>query len=51
LIRKYHLTEHVRKKELRKKLADQEGISLNALRIRVHHIRVALEVCLKNCLG
>jgi DNA-directed RNA polymerase specialized sigma24 family protein len=51
LIQEYHLTEHLRKKELRKKLADQEGISLNALRIRVHHIRAALEVCLKNCLG
>lgn len=35
----------------RKEMADELGIGLNALRIRAHRIRAALEECLRQCLG
>lgn len=51
LIRLYHVPEDIRRKEQRKKLAEELGISLNALRIRIHHLKVTLKVCLNKCLG
>ncbi len=36
--------------ERRKALADELGISLNALRIRVYRIRVGLKECIEKCL-
>jgi len=36
--------------EWRKTLADELGISLNALRIRVYRIRVALKECVEKCI-
>lgn len=36
--------------ERRKVLADELGISLNALRIRVYRIRVALKECIEKCI-
>ena len=36
--------------EYRKTLADQHGISVNALRIRVHRIRMVLKDCMTKCL-
>lgn len=37
--------------DYRKKLAQDIGISLNALRIRVHRIRGTLERCVEPCIG
>lgn len=50
LILEYYTGEKRTKIEYRKGLADQYGIALNALRIRVHRIRTLLEECVKNCL-
>jgi len=36
--------------ERRKALADELGISLNALRIRVYRIRTALKECIEKCI-
>lgn len=36
--------------ERRKALADELGISLNALRIRVYRVRVALKECIEKCI-
>jgi len=33
----------------REELADEEGCSMNALRIRVHRVRVELEACVEEC--
>lgn len=33
----------------RKALAEQLGIPLNALRVRMHRIRTSLEMCIENC--
>jgi DNA-directed RNA polymerase specialized sigma24 family protein len=35
----------------RNELAQKLGIGLNALRIRVYRIRIALKVCIEDCLG
>lgn len=35
----------------RQKMADEMGIALNALRIRAHRIRAALEKCVRACLA
>ena len=37
--------------EQRRKLARAEGIEMNALRIRVHHIKTALLACMEDCLA
>ena len=37
--------------EARKRLADEYGLTPNALRIRAHHIRKKLRQCLEECLG
>lgn len=41
---------YVRRESDRENLAKELGISLNALRIRVHRIRESLKSCVKDCL-
>jgi RNA polymerase sigma factor (sigma-70 family) len=50
LITRYHQGEEAPNKERRKELAQSLGIPLNALRIRAHRIRAAIEECVRNCL-
>jgi RNA polymerase sigma factor (sigma-70 family) len=47
----YYQWEHQAKIKTRKALADRMGISANALRIRIYHIKVALQACIEQCLG
>jgi len=49
LVLDYYQEEKRTKIDRRKKLADQLGIALNALRIRAHRIRVSLYECVQNC--
>lgn len=35
----------------RKRIAEELGMPMNGLRIRVHRVREKLEMCLINCLG
>lgn len=49
LILDYYQEERRAKIELRQQLADRLRIPLNALRIRVHRIRVSLELCITEC--
>lgn len=49
LILDYYQEERRTKIELRQQLADRLRIPLNALRIRVHRIRVSLELCITEC--
>jgi len=51
LILGYYQEERRTKIQLRQQLANNLHIPLNALRIRVHRIRVSLEECIKKCLG
>lgn len=50
LISQYYDEEKYINKENRKRLAEQLGIPLNALRIRAYRIRLKLEVCIDACL-
>jgi DNA-directed RNA polymerase specialized sigma24 family protein len=50
LVLQYYQEERHAKIDLRKKLALQLGIPLNALRIRAHRIRANLEACVLKCL-
>jgi DNA-directed RNA polymerase specialized sigma24 family protein len=50
LVMDYFREEKHAKIELRKKMAEQLGIPLNALRIRACRIRANLEECVSNCL-
>jgi len=50
LVLRYHEKEKSEKIELRKQLAAESGITLNALRIRVHHIHARLRPCIEQCL-
>lgn len=50
LILKYYHDEKRAKIDYRKQLANALGIPLNALRIRAHRIRTALEKCVRECL-
>lgn len=50
MVLEYYKGERRTKIDSRKDLAEQYGIPLNALRIRVHRIRGRLEVCVKNCI-
>jgi RNA polymerase sigma factor (sigma-70 family) len=50
LVRLYYQDEKTAKIVHRKKLADQLGIALNALRIRAHRIRTTLQGCVEGCL-
>jgi DNA-directed RNA polymerase specialized sigma24 family protein len=47
----YRFDKGGKKIEHRKKLAARLGITLNALRILAHRIRVNLEACVRECLG
>jgi len=49
LISSYY-EEYSSKKRERQQLAKQMGIPMNALRIRVHRIRIRLEECVETCL-
>ena len=50
LLLEYYREERHAKIELRRELAEQMKIPLNALRIRVHRIRRTLEDCVRECL-
>jgi RNA polymerase sigma factor (sigma-70 family) len=50
LVVEYYQHEKQGKIDHRKRLADELGIALNALRIRAHRIRRALQQCLQQCL-
>jgi len=47
----YYDWEKPAKIEFRKTLAQQLGMSANALRIKIYHIRNALQACIEECLG
>ena len=47
---RYHDGEGRQRIENRKRLADELGISINALRIRVFHIQARLRPCIEDCL-
>lgn len=51
LILDYYREDRRAKIDLRKDLATQLSIPLNALRIRAHRVRKSLEQCVKNCLA
>jgi hypothetical protein len=50
LIFKYHEKEKSEKIRIRKRIAGELGITLNALRIRVHHLHSRLRPCIEECL-
>jgi DNA-directed RNA polymerase specialized sigma24 family protein len=50
LVVQYYQQEKHAKIEHRKRLAMELGIAVNALRIRAHRIRLALQRCVYNCL-
>jgi len=49
LIQLYYEEEKRAKIEYRQRLAQQLGISANALRLRAHQIRLKLEACVQRC--
>ena len=51
LIMAYYQEEKGAKIDLRRQLAKELGIPMNALRIRAHRIRKTLEECIQNCLA
>lgn len=51
LILDYYREDRRAKIDLRKELATQFSIPLNALRIRAHRVRKSLEQCVKDCLA
>jgi DNA-directed RNA polymerase specialized sigma24 family protein len=51
LVLEYYRGEKRAKINHRKLLAEQLGIPLNALRIRAHRIRAALQVCVESCIA
>lgn len=51
LVLDYYRLEKQNKIDLRRSLAQGLGISVNALRIRLHNIRAGLEKCIEQCLG
>lgn len=50
LVVRYYQQERQAKIEHRKNLATELGIAVNALRIRAHRIRLALQRCVQDCL-
>lgn len=50
LILQYYQEDRGAKIDHRRRLAERLGIALNALRIRVHRIRAALQECVRDCL-
>jgi hypothetical protein len=51
LVLKYHEKTKQEKIQVRKRLAQELGISINALRIRVCHIHSRLRPCIERCLS
>jgi DNA-directed RNA polymerase specialized sigma24 family protein len=51
LVLDYYLYERRAKIDNRRVLAEELKISVNALRLRAHHIRTALEKCVRQCAG
>ena len=51
LVLDYYRLEKQNKIDLRKLLAEELGISVNALRIKLHNLRAGLEKCIEQCLG
>jgi len=51
LIVQYYQEEKKAKIDTRRKLAADLGIDLNALRVRAHRIRFALQRCVSECLA
>lgn len=51
LVVEYYRDTKRAKIDNRRKLADQLGIALNALRIRAHRVRAQLQKCVLNCLS
>lgn len=51
LVLHYYQEEKRAKIDHRRQLAEQLGIALNALRIRAHRIRAALQECVQTCLN
>lgn len=51
LILKYYEKERRSKIEHRKQLADELGITLNNLRMRIHRINLTLRKCIVNCIN
>jgi DNA-directed RNA polymerase specialized sigma24 family protein len=50
MVLRYYQENKQAKIDHRKKLAEEMGIAVNALRIRAHRIRVSLEQCIDECL-
>jgi len=50
LVLQYYQEEKGAKIDHRRRLAERLGIALNALRIRVHRVRAALQKCVRDCL-
>ena len=50
LVLRYHEKERQEKIILRKQLAKEAGVSINALRIRVHKMHTRLRPCIEECL-
>lgn len=50
LVLEYYQEEKRAKIDHRRKLAEQLGIAVNALRIRAHRIRLQLQQCVQDCL-
>lgn len=50
LVLRYHEKEKREKIRLRQQLARELGITINALRIRVHHLHGRLRPCIEQCL-
>jgi len=50
LVVQYYQQEKQAKIEHRKRLANEFGIAINALRIRAHRIRLTLQHCVQDCL-
>lgn len=51
LVLEYYKGEKQVKIDFRKRLAERMGIAANALRIRVHRVRCAIEKCMESCLA
>jgi len=47
----YYSKERQAKIDFRKELAEELGVSVNHLRVRVHRIRASLHECITRCLG
>ena len=51
LVLDYHLSKKKAKIDLHKTMAEEMGLSPNALRLRTHRIRLSLEKCVLECLN